>query len=193
MAVADVELHRWTREEYERLAAGGFFPPETRLELVDGLIYQMTPQSSFHSTAVQAAQEMLRRAFPAGFVVRVQMPLALGEDSEPEPAVAVVSGELADYSFSHPTTAALIVEVADSSLLHDRRRKIPLYAWAEVPEVWLLVLRRRVLEVYRHPAGGSYRSKVVLHLGEAVSPILRPDVSIPVGGLLPWLVSRPSL
>ncbi|HEX3528606.1 MAG TPA: Uma2 family endonuclease [Thermoanaerobaculia bacterium] len=186
MAVADIDLYRWTREEYERLVESGAFPSEAKLELVDGLVYQMAPQTSFHSTGVRAAQEGLGRAFTDGFDIRVQMPLVLGESSEPEPDVAVVTGHFSDYSFSHPTTAVLVVEVAERSLSHDRQKKIPLYARAGIPEAWLLVLPQRILEVYREPRDGAYRSRTVLKLGEAVSPLASPGVSIPVAAFFPW-------
>jgi Uma2 family endonuclease len=191
MAIADIELHHWNREEYERLAEAGFFPPEARLELIDGLIYHMAPQTSFHSTGVRAAQETLREIFSRGFVIRTQMPLALGEDSEPEPDVAVVAGHLADFSFSHPTSAVLIVEVADSYLLHDRRRKMPLYARFGIQEAWLVVLRQKVVEVFRDPMDGAYRSHTVLRLGGSVSPVARPEVSIAVETFFPWAGRRP--
>jgi Uma2 family endonuclease len=191
MAIADIELHHWNREEYERLAEAGFFPPEARLELIDGLIYHMAPQTSFHSTGVRAAQDNLQRVLPDGFDIRVQMPLALGDDSEPEPDIAVVAGHFTDFAFSHPTTAVLVVEVADSSLLHDRRRKIPLYARFGIPEFWLVVLRQRALEVFRDPVDGAYRSHTVLRLRDSVSPVARPEVSIAVETFFPWAGRRP--
>jgi Uma2 family endonuclease len=186
MAVADIDLYRWTREEYERLVESGAFPPDARLELVDGLVYRMTPQSSFHSTGVRAVEQNLKTAFSDGFDIRVQMPLALGESSEPEPDVAVVPGHFSDYSFSHPNTAVLVVEVADSSLLYDRQKKIPLYAQAGIPEAWLLVLPQRVLEVYCDPRDGIYQSRTVLRIGDSVSPCSRPDVVIQVASFFPW-------
>jgi Uma2 family endonuclease len=186
MAIADIDLHRWNREEYERLGEAGFFPPDARLELIDGLIYHMGPQTSFHSTCVRAVQDGLEEIFSAGYDVRVQMPLALGDDSEPEPDVAVVRGHFTDYTFSHPTTAVLAVEVADSSLLHDRRRKIPLYARSGILETWLVVLRKKAVEVYRDPVDGAYRSQIVLRLGDVLSPVGKPEASIPIERFFPW-------
>jgi Uma2 family endonuclease len=187
MAVATIEAHRWNREEYERLAAEGFFPPDQRVELIEGIVYDMAPQNSVHATAFGLAQEALRVAFPPGsnHVVRGQLPLALSEDSQPEPDLAVVTGAIRDYRDHHPTTALLIVEVANSSLLHDRRRKIPLYARHGIPETWLLNLVRRVLEVHRDPAGRVYQTRMVFRAGEAVSPLSRPEISIPIADLLP--------
>jgi Uma2 family endonuclease len=173
MALADIEAHRWTRREYERLAARGFFPPGKRVELIEGVIYDMSPQNSLHATAVRLANEALRVAFPptAGFEIRSQLPLALSEDSEPEPDLAVVHGSIRDFRDDHPTTALLVVEVADSSLLHDRKRKLPLYARSGIPEAWLLNLVRRELEIYRDPVDGAYQTRIVLRVGDTVSPL----------------------
>jgi Uma2 family endonuclease len=187
VAVANVELHRWTRRDYERLASTGFFPPGKRVELVDGIIFDMTPQHSLHATAFRLAQERLRAVFPpeSGYEIRGQLPLALSEDSEPEPGLTVVAGSIRDFRDGHPTTALLVVEIADSSLLHDRKRKIPLYARCEIPEAWLLNLPRKALEVYRDPGNGIYQTRMVLRAGDAVSPVSRPDASIAVSDLLP--------
>jgi Uma2 family endonuclease len=86
---------------------------------------------------------------------------------------------------SHPTTALLVVEIADSSLLHDRKRKIPLYARFEIPEAWLCNLVRRVCEVYRDPENGVYQTRLVLRAGGTVSPLSRPEASLKISDLLP--------
>lgn len=187
MAVANIEAHRWTRRDYERLAVKGFFRPDRRVELIEGVIYDMTPQNSLHATAFRLAHEALRTVFPwtAGYEIRGQLPLALSEDSEPEPDLAVVAGGILDYRDDHPTTALLVVEIADSSLLHDRKRKIPLYARFGVPEVWLCHPARRTLEVYRNPVDRVYQTRLILREGDTVSPISRSEVSLKVADLLP--------
>jgi len=187
MAVATVETHRWTRQEYERMAARGFFPPGKRVELVEGIIYDVAPQNSFHSTAFRLAHEALRLLFPLseGFEIRDQLPLALSEHSQPEPDLAVVSGRIQDYRDHHPTTALLVMEIADSSLLHDRKRKIPLYARCGIPEAWLLHLARRALEVYRDPVNGIYQTRITLRAGDTVTPLGRPGLLLAVADLLP--------
>lgn len=185
MATAAVETRRWTREEYERLVEQGFFHPDERIELIEGVIYEMPPQKSLHAFGVRAVTTSLQAIFGKGFDVRSQMPLALSEDSEPEPDVAVVPGSFTDYIESHPTTAELIVEVADSSLLHDRKRKTRLYARAGIAEYWILNLVKRCLEVYRAPKDGIYTVRLILRDGDSVSPLARPEASIPVASLLP--------
>lgn len=183
MAVAISEARRLTREEYERLVEEGFFDPDARIELIHGRLVEMAPQTTFHSVGVNLAQVVLGRVFGEGFAVRVQLPLAIDPDSEPEPDVAVVPGEPQDYSFSHPTSALLVVEVAESSVSIDRE-KLELYARAGVPECWILNLRKRSLEVHRNPKDGVYSSKTTLGESGFVSPLGR-DVRIAVADLLP--------
>lgn len=182
---SDVEAHRWTRKEYERAAYAGAFG-DRRVELVDGVVYDMAPQHSPHATAVQKARRALERAFPpSGYDIRVQMPLLLGRYSMPEPDLAVVPGEPDDYVKSHPRSAILILEVADSSQHHDRVRKMETYARFNISEYWIANLAHDFLEVYREPLRGSYQVKLVLHRGERISPLARPEVSIPVDDILP--------
>jgi len=185
MATSNVDVRHWTREEYDRLVEQGFFHPEERCELVDGVIFEMTPQSSRHATGVRFCLIALQPLYLEGFDIRCQMPLALGFDSEPEPDIAVVSGEAGDYLHSHPSTAVLIIEVADSSLLHDRKRKARLYARAGILEYWLLNLVDSCLEIFKNPQDGGYTSHSILRAGEIASPVSRPEAEIAVAKLIP--------
>ena len=185
-----VQTRRWTRDEYDRMIATGIFHPEERLELLEGEIVHMTPQGSGHATAVSLMEEALRRIFGQGFLVRVQMPLALDPESEPEPDVAVVVGEARDYRDEHPRTAVLVVEVADPTLSFDRERKAALYARAGIQEYWLLNLTDRCLEVFWAlqaigSADARYHSRRVVGVGESVFPIGCPTASLSVTDLLP--------
>jgi Uma2 family endonuclease len=124
--------------------------------------------------------------------VRLQLPLALDEHSEPEPDVAVVAGAIRDYLEAHPRMAALVVEVADSSLRLDRRFKAAIYARAGLPEYWIADLAQRALEVHRDPgppAEGAedptYRSLEILRPPAVVTPLAAPAARIAVADLLP--------
>ncbi len=105
---------RWTRLEYDRLIQTGAFGPEDRIELLGGALVVREPQDSPHAMGIRMAEEALRRAFATGWDVRVQLPVALDEESEPEPDVSVVPGSFRDYPRDHPGRAVLIVEIADS-------------------------------------------------------------------------------
>ena len=186
-----VPTRRWRRAEYDRLVELGIFAGE-RLELLDGLLAVREPQGSSHAAIVGQIGEALRSAFGAGWHTRLQAPLALDDDSEPEPDVAVVAGEYRDYVTGHPSTAALVVEVADSSLGLDRRLKVGLYARAGLPEYWIVNLVEGVLEVHREPRpepetayGWVYRSVEIVRPPASVTPLGAPGSLIPVADLLP--------
>ncbi|MDR7486592.1 MAG: Uma2 family endonuclease [Armatimonadota bacterium] len=180
-----VRIKRWTRDEYERLVVAGHFHPEARLQLIRGEIVEMTPQSAAHATAVDAVLHALLGIFREGHQVRAQFPLALSDDSEPEPDLAVVRGHRGDYSRSHPSSALLVVEVADTTLAFDRGPKLAMYALAGIPEYWILNLPDRALEVYREPTGDRYRVTRRLGPQETVAPVAAPDVRLQVADLLP--------
>ena len=183
MATA-AQFRRFTREEYEHLVKEGFFHPGERVELIEGYLYEMSPQDSWHASGIQALKEILTPIFKKGYDIRFQMPLALGLDSEPEPDVAIVRGHWRDYRNSHPTTAALIVEVADTTLLYDRDSKGRLYASAGILDYWILNRRDTCLEVMRDPRDGKYLSRTILKGGDMVSPLAKLGISIPVSNLL---------
>jgi Uma2 family endonuclease len=191
MAQPPLTLRRWTRREYERLVDLGAFEREP-VELLDGQLIVAEPQGSYHVTAVGSLGSRLATVLPPGWIVRVQAPLALDEASAPEPDLAVVRGTWADYRDAHPTSAALVVEVADSSLAFDRDQKGSLYARARLAEYWIVNLVDRVLEVYRDPGpdpaaahGWRYRSRLTLSPPETVAPLALPAVRLTVGELLP--------
>src|SRR3990172_9113088 len=113
--LASVRVKRWTRAEYERLAGAGDFNPEARLPPIQIENVGMSPQGAAHATAVRRMTRALETAFRGGHDIRVQLPIALSDESEPEPDVAVVRGTIEDYEEQHPSTAVLIGEVADST------------------------------------------------------------------------------
>jgi len=132
------------------------FQPGDRVELVGGQLVVREPQGSPHAVAVQLAEDALRVAFGPGWVVRVQMPVALDDESEPEPDVAVVPGTARDYRHGHPTHAVLVVEVAESSLRRDREDKGGLYARAGIADYWIVRKKQLRLEDL-YLAEGAYR------------------------------------
>src|SRR3989442_2732717 len=152
MPRSDVNIRRWKRVEYDRLIETGFFRPGDALELVGGQLIVAEPQGSRHCAAIQAVEEALRTAFGPGWQVRGQGPLALDEESEPEPDVAVVPGSFRDYVAGHPSRPILVVEVSESSLALDREHKGSLYARVGLADYWIVNLIDRVLEVRREPA-----------------------------------------
>lgn len=181
--LASVRTKRWTRAEYDRLAAAGYFHPEARLQLIQGEIVEMSPQGAAHATAIRRMTRALETVFRGGHDIRVQLPIALSDDSEPEPDVAVVRGTIEDYEEQHPSTAVLIGEVADSTLHFDQIRKSVMYAAAGIPEYWVLNLVDRTLDVYREPHASGYTTLLRLDPQEFVSPLAVPAARLRVADL----------
>jgi Uma2 family endonuclease len=178
---------RWTRAEYHRLGKEGWFDDQ-RTELIAGEIFIMSPQSSPHYRAICKVVDALETAFGEGYWVRGQGPLALDDDSEPEPDVSVVKGSYDDYD-DHPNRALLVVEVSLTSLELDRRVKAELYARAGIAEYWVVNIGERQVEVYRDPGEvrGTWQytsSTVVLDDGQ-ISPLATPGKLIAASSLLP--------
>ena len=180
---------RWQRTEYERLVAIGVFQGEP-LELIGGQLVVAEPQGSYHAAAITKVDYALRSVLPLGWIVRLQAPVSLDDESEPEPDLAVVRGRPGDYRDAHPALPALIVEVAESSLGFDRTNKSSLYARAGVPEYWIVNLVDGALEVHRDPEpdasatfGWRYRSITRLAPPATVVPLSFDAVA--VADLLP--------
>ena len=193
MGSVKVKTRRWKRVEYDRLIETGFFRPGDPVELIGGQLIVAEPQGSGHFAAIQAVEEALRAAFGVGWQVRGQGPVALDEESEPEPDVAVVPGGFRDYVAAHPSRPVLVVEVSESSLNLDRHHKGSLYARAGLVDYWIVNLVDRVLEVCRNPCpdptasfGWRYQSVEALDRGVSVSPLALPGAHIRVADLLPW-------
>jgi Uma2 family endonuclease len=180
-------LRNFSRVEYDKMIDAGILGEDEHVELVGGAIVEMSPEGPHHAGTIDLCADVLRRVFGAGFTIRVQHPLVIDPDAEPEPDVAVVAGEPRAHLDAHPRSAALVVEVAESSLAYDRRDKALLYAGAGIAEYWIVNLADRLLEVHREPGPGGYGRIVSLAAGEAIVPVgaPAPGGTVYVASLLP--------
>lgn len=179
-----VNVHRWTRKEYETAAYAGAFG-DCQVELLDGVIYDKYPQTGMHAACLRRARRTLEKICPEGHQVDVLLPLDLRSRSAPTPDLAIVLQDSDDYMDGHPSHAALIVEVADFSRSVDFDLKETVYARVGIPEYWVLSLAQDRLWVYREPVRGSYQSKLAHGRDEQVSCLAQPDLVIVVDELLP--------
>ena len=161
---------RWTRQEWYRLAELGFFPEGCHTELIEGDILVMSPQGPNHSRTLMLGTEIFSEFFRGTHLVRVQCPLTIDESTEPEPDFLILPREQAlALEGRHPSSADLVLEVAESSLSYDRNEKASLYARAGIPEYVILNIQKRSLELHREPYpdsdlrfGWAYASRKVL-------------------------------
>jgi Uma2 family endonuclease len=165
------DMHRWSLEEYHQLIESGGFDEDTRLELIDGFVVDMSPKTREHENAIAWLSLALQRALDhARFELRVASPLTLAT-SEPEPDLIVVEAD--DPRPYHPGSATLVVEVSVSSLRRDLRQKPVLYARAGIPRYWVIDVDggRVVVHAESRPDGYA-RVETIGADGELAAPEL---------------------
>jgi Uma2 family endonuclease len=174
-------------DEYHRLGELGLLDPDLRVELLDGEIVEMNAIGSRHASTVSLLQELLSRKVPTSVIVWTQNPVRLNRFAEPVPDISLLIRRPGHYRDAHPGPGdmLLVVEVADSSLRLDRERKVPIYARAEVPEVWLVDLASNLITIYRDPAAGTYRTILQARRGDVVSPQALPAVHLEIEAIIP--------
>lgn len=168
----------FTVDEYHLMAQAGVLSEDERVELVEGEVVLMTPIGSRHAACVKRLNRLFSARAGAKVVVGVQDPVRLGAYSEPQPDVALLKPRADFYASAHPgpEDVLLVVEVAESSAAYDLEVKIPLYARAGIPEVWLVDLDAGEIRVYREPAAGRYRQAVTVSRGGEIAPAALPEV-----------------
>jgi Uma2 family endonuclease len=179
--------NRYTSERFFALVDEGLLHPDDRVELLEGVIVAVAPQNPRHAGSTSCADYALRAAIGTRATIRVQAPLVLGRFSVPEPDLTVVSGHPSEYLKAHPTTALLVIEVAESSLPQDRITKASIYAAAAIPEYWIVdLLHDRVL-VYRSPdrEAARYRGGRIAAREDRLELVGLPGATVLVGDLLP--------
>jgi Uma2 family endonuclease len=187
--VEEVGVDRWlfTLEEYHRLGETGFLTEDDRVELIEGELIRMPPIGSNHASVVDVLAEFFIRGLVSEFgQVRIQNPVVVAGRSEVQPDLVVAKPRPDRYRGSNPTAddVLLVVEVADSTLRFDRQVKLPLYAGAGVPEVWIVNLVAGAIDVFRRPNAGQYQENHLLKAGDQVSPAAFPDLTIAVSDIL---------
>lgn len=189
--IAQPQVHLWTRHEYNCMASIGLFDGR-RVELIEGQVIDMAAMKSPHAVAVDLADAALKAVFGPGYYIRQQKPFVISNISEPEPDIAVIKGDIRDFTDAHPTAAELIVEVADSSLSYDRTVKGSLYAKADIAEYWIVNLVEQQLEVYRQPMsdadakyGFSYGISNLYRAGQQAAALSASNKPLAVADILP--------
>ncbi len=178
--------HRYTVDDYERMGAAGILGEDDRVELVEGEIIDMPPIGSPHGGSVNRIAQKLTLAVGDGAVVAVQNPVRLDDFSEPQPDIALLKPREDFYAGRHPgpEDVLMLLEVAETSVRYDRDKKLPLYARAGIPEVWLVDLPGKALYICRSPGREGFAEIAKASDLSALSPLLMPDCLLDLRGLL---------
>lgn len=156
---------------YHTMIASGGLTPDDRVELIDGYLVTKISIGPNHGAVVNRLNRLLNRKLGDGAIVTVQNPITIHDYSEPEPDIVVVKFREDFYAKQHPQPedVLLIIEVADSSLAYDRNAKVPLYAAAGIPEVWLVDLPQSEIHAFRRPEGAVYTEQQSYKAGDALA------------------------
>jgi Uma2 family endonuclease len=181
-----VERRWFSVDEYYRMIGAGILSEDDRVELVEGEVIKMSPIGKFHAACVNRLNAIFNRLVGRDVMVSVQNPVHIDDFSEPQPDIALLKHRPDFYSLAHPTPddVLLIVEGADTSVAYDRMKKIPLYARAGIPEVWLVDLARDLIEVYARPSSGRYQDFREARRGETLTLGSLPNLAIQVDDIL---------
>ncbi|MGH9063130.1 MAG: Uma2 family endonuclease [Acidimicrobiales bacterium] len=185
MAV-ELQRHRFSVEDYHRLAEAGVLGEDDRVELIRGELIEMSPIGSRHAESLRRLSRALAGAVGADrAALAIQDPLRL-PGSEPQPDLMLLAPRPSGYWDAHPgpRDVLLLVEVADTTVRYDREVKLPLYAEAGVPEAWLVDMVAGRVEVHREPRPDGYRTVTLARGGDRVAPAAFPDAKVEVAPLL---------
>lgn len=178
---------RFTVEEYNLMGETGVIKPDERVELIEGEIYKMSPKGNKHVVSTTRANSCFRKHLGDRAIVRSQDPIKLGERSEPEPDIALLSPDEKEYVDRDPTPQEIlfVLEIADTTLAYDRTKKAQLYTQAGIIQYGILNLNACELEDYREPDASGYRTKHTYRADESFTLVAFPEVRITISELLP--------
>jgi Uma2 family endonuclease len=180
------QKHYFNVDDYYRMAKVGLLSEDDRVELIEGEIIEMSPIGCTHGGTVNRSSAFLNRKLGDFAIVSVQNPVRLSDFSEPQPDLALLKPRKDYYSKSHPAPedVLVVIEVSDTSLQYDRTVKLPPYARAGIPEAWLMVLQKEVIEVHSQPKNGKYQKVQRMKRGKTLVSSAIPAFSCKVEDLL---------
>jgi len=177
--------HRYNIADYHRMAECGILSAQDSVELLAGNVIDKAPISSQHAGSVNKLNSLFSHAVAHSAIVSIQDPVILSDLSEPQPDIALLHYREDFYSNAHPRAKDiyLLIEVADSTLRYDRTVKMPLYAQAGIPEVWIVNVEGKTLEVHQQPVDGLYQQQQRLEKLDEITPIALPEVTLELQSL----------
>ncbi len=179
----------WTVHEYYWMEELGILNPEERTELVNGEVMLMAAKRPAHSAITKRATDYLRKLLSGIGDIRIQEPIHLSDNSEPEPDIAVVQIDARDYVDHHPVPSEifLVIEVADTTLNYDRKKKASAYAKASITDYWVVDVNGEQVYIFRdsEPVTGVYTQKSIMGSSKTVRMLAFPEVEVELGRFFP--------
>jgi Uma2 family endonuclease len=167
-------LYRLTVQQFDRMILDGTISNADHVELIEGLLVTKMGRNRPHVQAGNKGFWALARILGPGLHVRKEDPVVVSEWSKPEPDLAVVRGQVADYDNRDVTAAdvAMVVEIADSSLSADRDDMARVYSGGGIPVYWVVNVVDRQIEVFTSPGPAGYAITKVFGLNQDVVVVI---------------------
>ena len=185
--VVEVERRLFSVDDYYRMAETGILSEKDRVELIKGEIISMSPIGVRHVACVNKLTMLLGQSIGKQAILSVQNPIRLNRYSEPKPDITLLRPKADFYASAHPTPTdvLLLIEVSETTLVYDQTIKLPLYAKAGIPEVWIVNLSANQIEIYRHPTLDNYQTVQHLSQHDRVSIAELPSIQLAVSDIIP--------
>ena len=180
----ELTRRRFTVHDYHRMGEAGILHEDDRVELIEGEIVEMAAIGTRHFNCVNRLNRLLVRAVGDDAIVSVQNPVRLSEDTEPQPDLAVLRPRDYFESLPGPEDVLFLIEVSDTTLAYERNLKLPLYARAGVPEVWIVDLANETIERYTEPSESGYRRVEKARRAETLASLTMPGLAVEVDAVL---------
>ncbi|BAY08579.1 Uma2 family endonuclease [Calothrix sp. NIES-2098] len=177
---------KFTVEQYHKMLESGILTEDDRVELIQGEIIEMSPIGTKHAACVKCLNKLLSSKLRDRVLIAIQDPVELDNNSQPQPDVALLKPRDDFYATAHPRPQDifLLIEVADSTIEYDREQKIPLYAEANIIEVWVVDINEQIIEVYQQPTAEGYQHMQKFASGQTLTIKSFADVNITVNEIL---------
>lgn len=189
MATTAIDLlapvHRITVEQYDQMVDAGVFDQGPRVELIDGVLVEMSPMGDPHALSIAWLTRAIIRQLDESLMLGPQLPVRMAAlRSVPEPDIFVTTPD--EFRSRNPQPL-LTIEISDASLRYDRITKARLYARRGLLDYWIVNLRERVVEIHRAPVDGVYTEHTIEEAGATLRPLLLPDVALELDELLAFI------
>ncbi len=184
---SQVEIARWAISvaNYHRIHEAGILGEDDRVELIDGEVRLMSPIGTLHAAIVKRYAALLFAQVGQTAIISVQDPIQLNSMSEPQPDLALLRYQEDFYAQATPSAAdvLLIIEVSDTTLAYDRLEKLPRYALAGIPEVWITDVDGQAVERHTDPQDNQYATKQTFKRGQRLSVQALPTISLSIDSI----------
>jgi Uma2 family endonuclease len=186
LSLSELKPHKISTALLKSFMESGAFDGLPRMELLDGTLYEMSPQKSPHVLAknrltFRLQAKILELSLP--FEALSEPTIAIGETSAPEPDIIICNAPETE-GFYPAACVMLAVEVSLTSLQTDLGYKKALYASADIPEYWVVDVNAGLFHIFWNPSGETYQETSIVAIGGMISSKTIAGLSVETLGLI---------